>query len=154
MRTLDKSYSKGYRPSIDLVYVWCTPLRFKWTGKWRGGEIELEAETLDELNSNIDRLISTNLSEPPSDSATSDFPVVPRETGCSEAIRKSLESDWGTITPRSMVEITQVLEANGLYFTKGTLSGTLTLMTQRGDIRRSKKNDKWVYTINSTRLEK
>jgi hypothetical protein len=126
-------------------------LRYKWSGKWRGGEIQFEAESFEELQNGIDKLVNESSPEVGENIATSDFPVVPKETGCVKAIRKILESEWGTTSARSMVEITQVLEANGLYFTKGTLSGTLTLMTQRGEIRRSKKNDKWVYSINTSR---
>jgi predicted transcriptional regulator len=53
-------------------------------------------------------------------------------------------TDWGK-QPRSMNEIKEALKANALHFSKGTLSGTLTTMTKRGDIRRMKKDRRWKY---------
>jgi len=119
-------------------------VRFTWKGRWKGGEIAIEAETLEELSNILDKLFSLSKGQEPFDISSEDFPILPRGTGCADAIRTLLQTEWGKPS-RSMVEIKEVLEANGLYFTKGTLSGTLTLMTQRGDIRRFRKSGKWVY---------
>jgi len=119
-------------------------VKFTWKGKWKGGEISIEAETLEELNSILGSLFSLEKDQgtPAVDSA--DFPTLSGSTGCVDAIRSLMQTEWGR-SPRAMIEINEVLKANGLHFTKGTLSGTLTLMTQRGNLRRFRKNGKWVY---------
>ena len=118
-------------------------MRFTWKGNWRKGRIIIEAETLEELNAILDKLFS--LGEVQVFQTTSkDFPRLPSGLGCSDAIRTLLQTKWGK-DHRSMAEIREALEANALYFSKGTLSGTLTLMTKKGDIRRVKKGGKWVY---------
>jgi hypothetical protein len=119
-------------------------LRFIWKGKWKGGEISIEAETLEEINNVLGELFSLEKAHGTSGTDSVDFPALPGSTGCVDAIRSLMQTEWGK-SPRAMVEIKEVLEANGLHFTKGTLSGTLTLMTQRGNLRRFRKNGKWVY---------
>ena len=119
-------------------------MRFTWKGNWRKGEIAIEAETLEELNSILDKLFSLGEAQATSQISGEEFPTLPSGLGCSDAIRALLQTKWGK-EPRSMAEIKEALEANALYFSKGTLSGTLTLMTRGGHLRRVKKAGKWVY---------
>ena len=119
-------------------------MRFTWKGNWRKGEIVIEAETLEELNNTLDKLFPLSEAQATSQISIEEFPTLPSGLGCSDALRALLQTEWGK-QPRSMAEIKEVLEANALYFSKGTLSGTLTLMTKRGELRRSKKGGNWVY---------
>jgi hypothetical protein len=118
-------------------------MRFSWRGPWRKGEILIEAESLAELTSLIDSLISSGETPSPQREEAA-VPILPPELGCSDAIKELIGSEWG-IRPRTMAELKKVLESNALYFSKGTLSGTLRFLSKRGDIRRFKKAGKWVY---------
>jgi len=119
-------------------------MRFTWKGNWRKGEIIIEAETLEELNNILDKLFSLSEVQAMSQVSIEEFPTLPSGLGCSDAIRTLLQTEWGK-QPRSMAEIKEALEANASYFSKGTLSGTLTLMTKGGYLRRFKKAGSWVY---------
>ena len=101
----------------------------------------VEAETVEELNSLLDKLLG--LSESPHEIETIP-PKLPTGLGCSDAIKALLESEWGK-QPHTMTEIRIAFEKNALYFSKGTLSGTLRFLDKRGDIRRFKNAGNWVY---------
>ena len=119
-------------------------MKFTWKGKWRNGEIIIEAETFQDLDNALRRLLSTGEMEEISRVNNQSIPKIPSVQGCADAIRALMKTDWGK-QPVSMSEIKKALEANALYFSKGTLSGTLTTMTKRGELRRVKKDGKWKY---------
>jgi hypothetical protein len=117
-------------------------LRFTWRGRWKDGEISVEAETLKELEAAlaelgaVSKLTGSNEGEP--------YPQIPSILGCTDAVRALFEKDWGR-QPRLMSEISKALEANQLYFSKGALSATLVTLTKKGDIRRVKEDRNWKY---------
>ena len=119
-------------------------MKFTWKGKWRKGEIVIEAETFQELDNALRALSSAGEIREISEINSQSVPEIPSVQGCTDAIRVLLETDWGK-HPRSMNEIKRALEANALYFSKGTLSGTLTAMTKRGILRRVKEDGRWKY---------
>jgi len=120
-------------------------MKFTWKGNWKKGEIIVEAETLEELNSALDKLIPTEeAGVSPTEGGA--HPTISGGLGCSDAIRALLKTDWGK-EPRSMAEIEKALQTNALYFSKGTLSGTLTMMTKSGQLRRFKKAGNWIYVL-------
>jgi hypothetical protein len=127
-------------------------MRFTWKGTWKQGEITIEAETLDELNKALETLLSLGEVKEMTGQATAEegatetYPALPAGLGCSEAIRQLLSTDWGRQQPRSMRDIQNALEANALYFSSGTLSGTLNLLTKSA-IRRWKQSGRWVYVL-------
>ena len=121
-------------------------MRFTWKGNWRKGEIIIEAETLEQLDATLDKVLSLSEIQESQEMKGEEFPKIRAGLGCSEAIRALSQTDWGK-QPRSMNEIKEALETNALYFSKGTLSGTLTMMTKRGDLRRFKKAGRWTYVI-------
>ena len=122
-------------------------MRFTWKGKWRKGEIVIEADTLEELDGILHKLFSLTETQAISHIvAQEETPMLQSGLGCSDAIKALLQTDWGK-QPKSMAEIKKALETNALYFSKGTLSGTLSFLTKRGDLRRFKKTGVWVYTI-------
>lgn len=120
-------------------------MKYTWKGKWRNGEISIEAETFEELDKALTALSSAGeIQEILSINNRARVPEIPPVRGCADAIRALVETDWAK-HPVSMSEIKTALEANALYFSKGTLSGTLTAMTKRGELRRVKENGKWKY---------
>jgi len=121
-------------------------MRFTWKGNWKRGEIIIEAETLEELNSVLDKLSPGGESEIATPTEGGTYPTISGGLGCSDAIRALLKTDWGK-EPRSMAEIEKALQTNALYFSKGGLSGTLTMMTKGGQLRRFKKAGNWVYVL-------
>jgi hypothetical protein len=132
-------------------------MRFTWKGRWRKGEITLEAESMEELTKELDKLSIVEETQPsPIMNSSKDFPIVdvreieippiPSGTGATQAIRTLLDSEWGK-QPRTMKEIEDALQSNALYFSKGTLSGTLNMMTKGNSLRRFQKAGTWVYVI-------
>jgi hypothetical protein len=128
-------------------------MRFTWKGKWKQGEITIEAETLDELKKSLDTLLSLGEVKESVEQVTAEegttesYPALPTGLGCSEAIRQLLSTEWGRQQPRSMRDIENALQTNALYFSSGTLSGTLNLLTKSGAIRRFKKDGRWTYVL-------
>lgn len=119
-------------------------MKIIWKGRWKGGELTIEAESLKELIASLNELESLGNIEGIFTEADTEIPVIPAVTGCVDAIRELMQTNWAT-KPRTMNEIMKALEANGLYFSKGTLSGTLTSMARKGELRRVKINGRWKY---------
>jgi len=71
------------------------------------------------------------------------YPVVSC-SNCSEAVLKSLESDWGK-EPRTLPELVDALKANALHYPSTTLSGVLTWLTKKGKVKRWKTDKGYVY---------
>lgn len=118
-------------------------LKFTWRGRWKEGEISVEAETLKELEAALAELEAASRLDSPANEKES-YPEIPSILGCTDAVRALLEKDWGR-KPRSMSEISKALEANQLYFSKGALSATLVTLTKKGDIHRVKEDKNWKY---------
>lgn len=128
-------------------------MKFTWRGRWKGGEIVIEAETMEVLNSELEKLFASAGSSPSlSQTSSRAFPLLPAGLGCSQAVLTLLGSEWGT-QQRSMAEIKKALEANALFFSKGTLSGTLAFLAKRGDITRTKSAGNWIYIIKERVLD-
>lgn len=119
----------------------------KWRGAYRGGEIEIEASTRDELDKHLDAIRpDKTTSEGPSFQVLS-VPTLSGGLGCNDAIREALGTTWGTAEPRTMAELDQVFKNNALFFSQGTVSGSLTYLTKYGTIRRIDKSGKWGYLL-------
>lgn len=121
-------------------------MKFTWKGKWKNGEISLEAESIEEISAVIEKLYTSSVSPPSNETSIRVFPLIPAGLGCSDAVLTVLGSEWGS-QQRSMAEIRKALEANALFFSKGTLSGTLNFLAKKGEISRSKSAGAWVYFI-------
>jgi len=138
---------------IDLVYTNLTvvvvAMKFTWKGKWRKGEVIIEAESVQELDKALEELASRGEIQRIPRENDKRAPEIPQVQGCSDAIRALMKTDWGK-QPKSMSEIKRALEVNALHFSKGTLSGTLTTMTKRGDVRRVRKDGRWRYLAKET----
>ena len=118
-------------------------LKFTWRGRWKDGEISVEAETLKELEAALEELGTVSKLDVQSNEKGS-YPEIPSILGCTDAVRALLEKDWGR-QPRSMSEISKALEVNQLYFSKGALSATLVTLAKKGGIRRVKEDRNWKY---------
>jgi len=119
-------------------------MKITWKGKWRGGEVTIEAETFQELDNALKALSSRGKIQEISETSKLSVPSIPSVQGCADAIRALMKMDWGK-QHRSMREIKKALDANALYFSKGILSGTLTAMAKRGELQRVKEEGRWKY---------
>jgi hypothetical protein len=123
-------------------------MRFTWKGKWKEGEVTVEAQTAKELEDALGQLKALAGLKGVS-SEYQNFPQIPSMLGCTDAVRALMETDWGS-QPRSMGEIKKVLEANQLYFSKEALAATLATISsgrahKKGAIHRMKEEGKWKY---------
>ncbi len=125
--------------------IWGAALKYTWKGAWRKGEIWIEAETLKELEEAMRELGPVAEIAVPS-VIDETLPEIPRMLGCTDAVRALMVTKWGN-TPRSMFEIQNALESNGLYFKKEALSATLTTLTKsnKSGVQRIKKGGVWKY---------
>jgi hypothetical protein len=119
-------------------------LKFTWRGRWKDGEISLEATTIEELESALKKLDTRHKMPDQSKEDGANVPEIPSMLGCTDAVRTLMEKDWGK-TPRTMTDIKSALETNQLFFSKGALSATLVTLTKKSDIRRVKEEGKWKY---------
>jgi hypothetical protein len=58
----------------------------------------------------------------------------------------AMTSPWGRAEPRTESDITEVLKLNAIFFTQGSISGTLNYLTKNSRLRRIPKGDKFAYT--------
>lgn len=84
--------------------------------------------------------------EPNSTSLAHSFPVMPKTKHLTDSILYALRTEWGK-TPRDWGEIAEALKQNALHYSKGSITGTLTLMTQSGKIRRTKAGHSYKYVL-------
>lgn len=131
-------------------------MKLTWKGNWKKGEVIIETDDLDELVRILNKLDSIEapvLASRTIGTSQTDFVETPKIAGASgpsQAIREILGSSWGRATPRTMKEINTVLQANAIYFSLSSLSGVLTNMTKKGELRRpSKKEGQWTYVLSS-----
>lgn len=126
-------------------------MRFTWEGKWKKGKLSVESDSIEELERVLDGLEIEEMSEGTIIQSEKenmiDMPKISGELKCADAIKAILESDWGNKEPRTMPELKEALETNGIYFPKGTISGMLTYLTKKGYLRRMKKDNIWAYTL-------
>jgi len=138
------------------------PVKFAYETAWNGGTIRVEAPSLDELSKIVKDIRETDetprTQELRSDSGiepTSDYPNIGGSTGCADALRTLLASDWGRAEPRTEAELTEAMRSNAIHYQRGTISGLLTNLTRKGELRRvGKKLGSYAYAINSKTTER
>lgn len=103
------------------------------------------------------RELQKTVAEIPSVEAISPFPeveaeVLPPQLGkpasCREALSTLFGTDWGR-QPRTLAEIMEVLEVNGLYYRKSAVAKILTDLMKNREIRRLGSRGKFKY-VSST----
>jgi len=75
-----------------------------------------------------------------------ELPSIKAPSGVTDAILKLLSTDWGR-TPRTLKELLEAMEANAVYYSVGSISGTLTRLTKEGTVRRLKKDLEYAYVL-------
>ncbi|MCS7096474.1 MAG: hypothetical protein N3F10_01855 [Candidatus Bathyarchaeota archaeon] len=75
------------------------------------------------------------------------YPRLPKVEGCSEALLKVLESDWGKWRPRTLAELKEALEANEICYSGSTLSQELLKLVKEGRVKRWKTDKGYVYIL-------
>lgn len=75
------------------------------------------------------------------------YPQISKGESCSKAILKLLESDWGRWRPRTLRELSEALEANDIHYPISTLSGVLNRLVKKGQVKRWKTEEGYVYII-------
>jgi len=75
-----------------------------------------------------------------------ELPSIKAPSGVTDAILKLLSTDWGR-TPRTLKELVEAMEANAVYYSVGSISGTLTRLTKEGTVRRLKKDLEYAYVL-------
>jgi hypothetical protein len=127
-----------------------------------GGIKEEVISTLDNLDGIVDKVseafdlgnrsIVRKTEGPKAQSQSIKFPRISRTTQCGEAVVSLLSTDWG-ITPRTISELREGMEANAIFFPKTTLSGVLVWLVKKGKIRRWKdKKRGYLYVLNEEGL--
>lgn len=130
-------------------------MKLTWKGSWKKGDIVLEAESAEELISTLEKLeviekvIPRTMSINDVQDGSDSIPKISSSVGPSQAVREVLGSAWGKTESRTMKEINAILETNAIYFSASSLSGVLTNMTKKGELRRSKKDDQWAYALSA-----
>jgi hypothetical protein len=75
------------------------------------------------------------------------FPKVAVAGKCDEAVLRVLESDWGKWRPRTMDELREALEANGMSFGGRVLAGVMMGLVRKKRVRRWKTDAGYVYIL-------
>lgn len=75
------------------------------------------------------------------------YPKITPTANCDEAVLKFLETDWGKWRPRTMEELKQALDANGLKYPGRMLSATLEALAEKDKVRRWNTNTGFVYIL-------
>jgi len=119
-------------------------LKYSWKGKWKDGELSIEAETMKELEEALRELVESGGLNPSQTNKLEVVPSLPRTLGCTDAVKSLLENEWGK-TPRSLNEIRVALESNDICFPRTVLASTLSILANKNTIHRIKKEGKWKY---------
>jgi hypothetical protein len=75
------------------------------------------------------------------------YPKIASPASCDEAVLKLLETDWGKWRPRTMEELKEAMNANGLKYPGRTLSATLDALAEKGKVQRWNTNTGFVYIL-------
>jgi len=101
---------------------------------------------IDDFGSEIEQVSISSLNASGNDVDASEYPKVSGALGTSAAIMAVLTSPWGRSQPRTESEISEVLKVNAIYFSQGSVSGTLNYLTKNGRLRRLPKGKLFAYT--------
>ncbi len=119
----------------------------------RGGP-ESFVEAVDQLPTMVSKVrsalastTSTPFASPVEAKETESLPTIGKPKGLQDAIMKVVSTAWGKSKPRTWKEIDAVLKQNALHVSKGSSSGSLTLLMQAGKLRRLKEGTTYGYTL-------
>jgi hypothetical protein len=132
------------------------PVKFTYETAWNGGTVQVQTGSLEELTKIVKDLqeSSTPSETEVGNAASNEYPQIGGDVGCAAAIRTLLSSAWGRAEPRTEAELTDAMKANAIHYQRGTISGLLTNLTRKGQLRRTgKKNGSYGYAINNRNPE-
>jgi len=129
--------------------------KLAYEGPWHDGKVRVEADTVSELNElvlelnqNGTRKSTTLRLDDPATELNSEYPSISGTLSCTDAIRALLNSRWGKSEGRTEAELTGAMKASAIHYPHGTISGLLTSLTRRGELRRvGKKDGSYAYVI-------
>lgn len=75
------------------------------------------------------------------------YPKIGSPASCDEAVLKLLETDWGKWRPRTMEELKEAINANGLKYPGRMLSATLDALAEKEKVQRWNTNAGFVYIL-------
>jgi hypothetical protein len=75
------------------------------------------------------------------------YPKIGSPASCDEAVLRLLETDWGKWRPRTMEELKEAMNANGLKYPGRTLNATLDALAEKEKVRRWNTNTGFVYIL-------
>lgn len=78
---------------------------------------------------------------------TQKYPKISPTENCDEAVVRILETDWGKWRPRTLDELREALQANGLNYSGRVLAGVLMGLVKKGKIRRWNTDAGFVYIL-------
>ncbi len=128
-------------------------------------EVTKTLENLPNLFTNINKAFEiakpktvatiTVKTEPPSketakaaaEASAQSYPKITAPANCDEAVLRFLETDWGKWRPRTMEELKEAMNANGLKYPGRMLSATLDALAEKDKVRRWNTNTGFVYIL-------
>jgi hypothetical protein len=75
------------------------------------------------------------------------YPKIEHAAGGEEAVLGLLETEWGKWRPRTVSELKEALDANGLEFSGRVLAGLLNGLVRKGKVRRWNTDAGYVYIL-------
>ena len=75
------------------------------------------------------------------------YPKISSAKSCSQALLNALETDWGKWRPRTITELKEALKANKLRYPGRTLTGVLSRLVKKGQVKRWKTDAGYVYIL-------
>lgn len=75
------------------------------------------------------------------------YPKIQRTEKCDEAIVRILETDWGKWRPRTVGELKEALNANGLSYSGSVVARVLMGLVKKGLVRHWKTDAGYVYIL-------
>lgn len=125
---------------------------------WKGGKLQIHTAKIEELNDLrqqlglSDRVVQRDPQKNEDTSVSTNYPSLQGHLGCADSIRTLLTSDWGKQEPRNESELNAAMKWNGKHYPHGTISGQLSALHRRQEIRRvTKKGGSYAYAINDAK---
>jgi hypothetical protein len=91
--------------------------------------------------------LTVKADQPKEEAAVRKYPKITASDRCDEAVLRVLETDWGKWRPRTMDELREALEANGMSFSGRVFAGVLLGLVRKGRVRRWKTDAGHVYIL-------